>query len=413
MKILKIWDADYPWVIRVEKMCRALSNEGHEVHLLCRNLINLPVYEEWQYGHIHRLPFVFNELINYILSFPLFFSPFWIFSALRIVNKYKLDLILVRELPLTLAAVIVGRMSSRPVVWDMAENYSFLIDDIWKYEPFRIHNWLVRNRFIVGQIEKIAFKMVDHILVVVENSRRRLVDLGVKNDRISVVSNTPDLSTLSEKAIELPKSDQDIFQNRFIVIYVGGLEKARGLDLVVDSVPAIVKKIPNFLFLIIGKGNAEEEIRKKVTQMGISQHVLLRGWVDFENVILFIQRSDVGIIPHHVTTHTIHTIPNKLFDYMLQGKPVVASAAKPMIRILDKNRCGMTFTDAHSLVKVFEKLYDPGVRDEMGCNGKEAVFREYNWRNDTGVLNNALEKLSSQRNGRVEAYYVNSVQAKK
>jgi glycosyltransferase involved in cell wall biosynthesis len=400
MKILKIWDADYPWDIRVKKICRSLASEGHEVHLLCRNLKNLLAYEKWQYGHIHRLPFFIGHRVNYLFSFPAFFNPLWVFSAWRLVKKYKLDLILVRDLPLSLTAVTVGHLSSRPVVWDMAENYPFLVDDIWRYEPFRLHNWLVRNPFLVRQIEKIAFNVVDHIVVVIEESKERLVKQGVEKGKISIVSNTPDLSSFPEKSLELSKSDQDIFENRFVVIYVGGLEIARGLDYVVDAIPEILKKIPNFLFLILGKGNAEEGIRKKVKQRGISQHVLLRGWVDFDSVASFIQRSDVGVIPHHVTAHTNHTIPNKLFDYMLQGKPVVASAAKPMIRILDENRCGMTFTDVHSLAEVFKKLYDPDVRDRMGRNGKEAVYREYNWRNDARVLNSAFEKLFSKKNGK-------------
>ena len=43
MNILYIWDADYPWDVRVEKICEALNNNGHEVHIASRNLKKLPV----------------------------------------------------------------------------------------------------------------------------------------------------------------------------------------------------------------------------------------------------------------------------------------------------------------------------------------------------------------------------------
>jgi glycosyltransferase involved in cell wall biosynthesis len=391
MKILKIWDADYPWDIRVEKICRTLSQESYEVHLLCRNLKNLPTYEKWQYGHIHRLPFFLTRSVNYLLSFPAFFNPLWIFSARKLIKKFDIDLILVRDLPLTLAAVAAGRMTGRPVIWDMAENYSFLVDDIWRYEPFRFQNFFIRNPYIVRLIEKVALKLVDHILVVVEESQKRLLASGVEQYRVSIVSNTPDLSAFEKESEDLSESDKNIFKNRFVVIYVGGLEVSRGLEQVVDAMPFVINNAPDILFLIIGAGNSEERIKTKVRELGISGHVLLLGWLDFDLVLPFIQRSDIGIIPHCVTAHTNHTIPNKFFDFMSQGLPVITSAAKPMIRILREERCGLTFQGQHELIEALITLHDNNVRKIMGAKGQSAVIRYYNWKHDFASLSKIID----------------------
>ena len=58
MKICKIWDADYPWDIRVEKVATSLSMAGHSVHLVCRNLDRRVRVEHNGTFTVHRLPAV-------------------------------------------------------------------------------------------------------------------------------------------------------------------------------------------------------------------------------------------------------------------------------------------------------------------------------------------------------------------
>ena len=70
MRICKVYDADYPWDIRVEKITDSLIQHGHEVHLVCRNLKRSPGYECSEQLHIHRLPGVDNPTLNYAISFP-------------------------------------------------------------------------------------------------------------------------------------------------------------------------------------------------------------------------------------------------------------------------------------------------------------------------------------------------------
>ncbi len=392
MKILKIWDADYPWDIRVEKICRALAHQGHEVHLLCRNQRRLSSYEQWEYGHIHRLSFFSNPTINFFLSFPAFFNPLWFRAACKLINAYNIDLILVRDLPLTLTAVAAGRLRGLPMIWDMAENYSFLIKDVWRYEPFRVQNLFVRNPYVVKFIEEIALQVVDQVLVVVEESRQRLIVAGVANHKIAVVSNTPDLSAIRNMPKTMDISDRRLFEKRYVVLYVGGLEAARGLDQVIDALAVAISAVPDLLFLIIGQGNSEKKLKERVGELGLAEHVHFRGWVDFHRLLPFLKHSDVGIIPHFVTEHTNHTIPNKLFDYMSQGLPVIASNAKPMVRILRKEQCGFIFKNVSELARYIIKLRDPCLRKTMGERGKQAVQRTYNWMHDAYVLEQAVNR---------------------
>src|SRR2546425_13273425 len=74
--VCKVWDADYPWDVRVEKVCTSLLR-AHEVHLVSRNTHRRSRYERYGGIHVHRLPAPtwLPRRANAVLGFPAFFNP--------------------------------------------------------------------------------------------------------------------------------------------------------------------------------------------------------------------------------------------------------------------------------------------------------------------------------------------------
>src|SRR2546425_13281325 len=106
MRILKIYDSDYPWDVRVEKVAHTLVSAGHSVRLLCRNRRGLPRHERLSDGlEVCRLPGVSNAL-----SFPFFLNPVWAMCLISQVRRFRPDRLLVRDLPLAPLALAVGRL---------------------------------------------------------------------------------------------------------------------------------------------------------------------------------------------------------------------------------------------------------------------------------------------------------------
>ena len=75
-----------------------------------------------------------------------------------------------------------------------------------------------------------------------------------------------------------------------------------------------------------------------VSDRGIDDYVLWVGWIRHEEMNALISESKVGIIPHYTSDHVNTTIPNKIFDYMAHGLPVISSDAIPMKRILEEEK---------------------------------------------------------------------------
>ena len=107
--------------------------------------------------------------------------------------------------------------------------------------------------------------------------------------------------------------------------------------------------------------------------------------------------ATVGVIPHPKNDHTDTTIPNKLFDYMACGRPVVVSSAAPLERIVTQERCGLVFTagSPENLADVLAHLSaDRTAREEMGRNGAKAVRRRFHWERDAGALRDAVSRFA-------------------
>lgn len=394
MRVCKIWDADYPWDIRVEKIAMSLSAAGHAVHLVCRNQ-QRRARREWTGSFtIHRLPSLPPVLgrAHALLNLPYPANPVWIHAMARTIREAEADLILVRDLPLALPAAILGRMRRIPVILDMAENYPAMLQDRYRYTPTGPMDRLVRHPGIARVVERLTVRMVDHIIVVVEESRDRLVEAGVKPARISIVSNTPRPDQWGVRGALRDAFGRDEGTH---LIYLGNLDGSRGIDTAIRAVRYLKDQGRLVRLSVIGDGPCISGLRDLASRLDVADRVTISGRLAFSRVQTIMTKAHVGIIPHYATDAWNSTIPNKLFDYMLTGLPVIVSDAKPTARIVRAEGCGEVFRDrdAQDLAQCVIALDDPESLREKALKGQSAVRRRYNWNHDAHVLVETVERV--------------------
>lgn len=397
MTVCKVWDGDYPWDVRVEKVCRSLGRE-HEVHLVSRNTKRRETYERHDGLHIHRLPVVpwLPSRVNAAMGFPAFFNPLWIRAVWWTARRCRARALIVRDLPLALTTLLVGRACGLPVILDMAENYPAMIQDVWDSGRARIGDRLVRNPRFIRLVERIAVRLADHILVVVEESRERLMEMGVPASKMTVVMNTPALEGREERGREGGGGFEARRRDELVLVYLGLLEVPRGLGTAIRAMREVRRRLPRARLVVIGSGRDEERFREEARIAGATDCVEFRGWVEYGEALGFLSRCDVGLVPHHATESWQTTLPNKLFDYMSFGKPVIVSDARPTERIVAEEGCGLVFRDrdATALAEAIVALGDPALREACGGRGREAVRRRYNWEADERRLLGAIRHVT-------------------
>ena len=392
--ILYIWDSDYPWDVRAEKICQSLVRHGFESHIAARNLKKRPCYEKIDGIHVHRIRNWDSSKLNYALSFPAFFSPVWKSFINTIVRKHNIRLIIVRDLPLVPLGISCGRKFRIPCIFDMAEDYVAMIRDIWNARKFQGLNLVVRNPYLAKLVERYSLKNADHILVVVDEAVDVVVRGGGSADKVTVVSNTPELDKINQAvSANLNFPELEKIWKQFSAIYVGGIQMGRGIQTVLDAIPQIIREIPDFLFVVVGDGYATPYFKQLVKKRNLDEYVEWIGWVGHDRIYNYIKACKVGIIPHLVTDHVNTTIPNKIFDYMALGLPVVATDAAPMKRVLEKEKCGVVF-ESNNPMRLYQAIVElKNKATDLGKNGICAIRSKYNWSLDEKRLIRLLNKL--------------------
>lgn len=400
MIICHVWDADYPWDIRVEKVCQSLQTK-HEVHLVCRNEKRSPRHEVFDGTIIHRLPSLPRWLgpCHKVLGLPFFFNPTWVAAIWSTVKKTRASLILVRDIPLAPTAILVGWWFNIPVLLDLAENYPAMLEDQRLYSPAGFVGGMVRHPGLAKIVEKAVLRLVDHIIVVVEESRDRLVDMGIDPGRITIVTNTPPLDRWSEDcAAKTTSSGCDPAH----FVYLGNLDGSRGLDTAIKAVGLLKNRGHYVKLSIIGTGPNIELYRRLAESLGVTDRIAITGRLAFAKVEAIMAQANVGLIPHYGTGAWNSTIPNKLFDFMSMGKPVVVSNARPTRRVVEEVQCGIVFQerDAEDLATSMMAMEDGVLREAFGRQGREAFMRKYNWAVDEQRLFESLDSAVHAHGGR-------------
>lgn len=396
MRAVYLFQDEYPWDIRVEKITSSLINADILTTIVSRNRKGLAREEKKSSGLIiRRLPIGLTSIDRDFLNFPAFFSPVWKKELERTIIKYQSDVLIVRDLPLSPLAYYIGKKYKIPVIMDMAENYPAMIQDTWTFQGPKPIDYIIRNPNFLRKLEKWIIPKLDGIWVVSESSKKRIEEMiGYKNP-VWIIGNTPRIETNNEIKFH-PFSEILKKKDALRLLYVGGLEKTRGLQTVLLALPLALKKLgKNIHLLIVGSGASLNDLKTLVSKLKLDNHVSFAGWIDQQYVPGLIASSDICLVPHYVTEHTNTTIPNKIYDYLIQAKPVVVSHALALRDIVENFRCGKFYEDHDftGLANILVDLDDVNLRSALGNAGQTMVLEKYNWQSDEKVLLKSLEQI--------------------
>jgi len=399
MKIGMILERDFPTTppdIRVEKEAQSLIRGGHQVELLSLKIRSTKNQERINEVKVFRVPIDMHCIRDWNASsveqyFHSENSP-WVDATTKFISDRKIDVLHVHDLPLVWSAAHSAARKGIPVVFDMHEIYPPMVQFM---RPKTQNGWDPAKW--VAEYEAECLEMVDKIIVVVDESKKRLLTKGIPEDRIAVVMNTEDIKNM--KSHRHNRTWCQNLKDRFLVTYVGTFGEIRGLDTLLYAVKSLENEIPIHLLLVGGAYN-QPELERIAKEENIEDRVTITGWVDFKEIPNYVSMSDVCVVPHVKNEFTDATIPHKLFQYMLLGKPVIVSNAAPLKRIVEDCSCGLVFP-AGDIGSLSSAILDLAVseekRERMGQNGLRVAFTNYNWGNEEAVLLNTYSTILNKK----------------
>lgn len=390
--IVTQWEFPIDREVRVRKIASSLSTSGYSVFIIARKK-NEETKQDIGYATMHRFGYFSAWYkINRLLSIPFPFSLFWILWIVQVGREQNFGLIIIRDLRLALPGIVAARILHIPVILDFGENFPGLVTCFGNQ---KLSQYITRNRGFISRLERICASIADYVWVVVEENRERLIDAGIDEAKIAIVSNTPEL-ILSNMDRDSRYSDRS--DNRFRMIFVGILDSIRGIDLILRSIPYLSEKGSDVEFIIVGDGDDKARLVSLAKTLKIEDVVKFTGWVESERVPRLIRESDVGLIPHELNELTQTTIPNKLFDYMIAGIPIVSTDMKPIRRVIESENCGFIApNDPERIAETILRLKaSPKLCILMGENGRKAVLERYNWAEDSKAILRTMKHLADR-----------------
>jgi len=331
--------------------------DGYKVKLYQKEVIDGVV--------VHRVPLypshdgsALKRIANY-LSF--FFSSF----ICGVFKAVKPDVIYSYHPPLTtaLSAMLVGFFKRRPFVVD--------IQDLWPdtlAATGMLSNQKVLN--IVGWVCKIVYRRSARIIVLSPGFKKRLVELGVPDSKISVIYNWCDENALRNPVMSntsIPKNG-----NRNL-LFAGNLGHAQGLPAIVDAAAILQENSVQVNIVFVGEGVAKQAAVKQVSTLGLN-NVFFIPRVPIQEVGSLLSQADMLLV--HLTSDPLFsiTIPSRTQAYMAVGKPIVMAVEGDASDIIREANCGVICQPdcATSISNELEKLSELSDED-LNLLGKQAA----------------------------------------
>lgn len=249
------------------------------------------------------------------------------------------------------------------------------------YNP---HGWAfnmrcsAKKKAMYAAIEKMAAPFCDKIICISDAEKQSALDKKIcREDKLQVIFNGVDIDDYENGVHNAVKRENlNIPEDAFVVGMVGRISLQKAPDVFIEMAKQVKDIVPNAHFIIVGNGNQESEIRKYAVENDFSDSLHITGWVD--NPMSYVELFDVACLLSRWEGFGL-----ALPEYMMAGKPIVASRVDAIPNIIQNGENGLLVEvdDAVSASEAVLRLYrESGLRDRLVAQSMEDVHNRFNAR---------------------------------
>lgn len=348
---------------RVDKVCNFLTRKGFDVTLVGRCYKDSAVLAPRAYK-THRLRLLFRKNAFFYAEYNIRLFFYLLF--------HHFDLFVANDLDTLLPNLLISKLKRKRIIYDSHEYFcgELSIAD----RPFIKHVWL--------SIEKFCFPKLKDVITVSQSIVEQYEkEYGI---RPHLVRNIPPKATPS---VTESRSSLHLPEDKTIIILQGnGLNEGRGGEELVEAMPWVDEKA---VLLIVGNGTVIPQLKKRVKELGLEKRVTFVPRVTPEKLFNYTYLSDIGIaLDRDLSLNLRFSLPNKLFEYIKAGTPIVASNLIERARIIRQYNVGLIVEDfqpENIAKKINQLVNDKQLYEEMKANC-EVAAEELCWENEEKVL---------------------------
>jgi glycosyltransferase involved in cell wall biosynthesis len=369
--------------IRSYEMARHLVALGHQVTMVCGSYnggetgLTMPFARGRRRGNVDSIDIVEFELAysnsDGLFKRAMLFLKFAVRSVGLALTE-PCDVVFATTTPLT--AGIPGIFAR----WLRRKPFVFEVRDLWPELPKAMG--VIRNPLVLGAMSLLewasyrsAHRVVGLSPGIVEGIARR----GVPHERIALVPNGCDLQIFGQSSE--PWRPAGVADNDLLAVFAGTHGMANGLDAVLDAARELKRRERSDIkLLLIGQGKLKEKLKQRAAREGLD-NVVFHQPVGKARLAGLMARTDVGLqILANVPAFYYGTSPNKFFDYIAAGLPVLNNYPGWLADQILENACGFAVPpdDPVAFADALEQAAeDRGALKAMGQRARALAEREF------------------------------------
>jgi glycosyltransferase involved in cell wall biosynthesis len=355
---------------RVNRSATALQEEGWDVLLVGRRKPDSPDMDDRTYA-VTRFRLWFNKGPLFYINYNIRLFFFLLMNSFDVAFSNDLD-----TLP---ANFIASRIKNKTLVYDSHEYFTGV--------PELSERKFTRN--IWRFLEKLFVPRTSYLFTVNE-SIAALYKAEYHVD-FKVLRNVPLIQPVEILSKEDYRKKLQLPGNKFIYILQGsGINIQRGAEEAVEAMQHV-----DGLLLIVGSGDVVDILKQNVKALLLEDKVIFKGRMSYREMMEYTRAADAGLtLDKDTNVNYRYSLPNKLFDYIHAGIPVLASSLTEIKKIVEGYQIGL-ITDTHQPLRLAEwmnKMKDPAAGVQWKINLQRAAA-ELNWQNEKKVLTDTFQKL--------------------
>lgn len=369
-------------------LARQMARHGHDVEVVtspvsykeARIKDRLLGAERFKSGGSLRVAYVytFADIRGSYVRRYWYFLTFFLSAALKALRLRRPDVIYAVSTPLTvgfLGALLSKRWGSR---------LFFEVTDVWPDAAIEVG--VLRSRILIGiarMLERVTYRQSTKILCLTDGIRKNIATKGVADSKLSVVTNGVDLALFQEREMlaEVRGRVRAAWDasGKFVCMYIGAHGAYNALHTIVDAAIAL-RDDPRIVFVLVGEGDVKAVLQARASAAGL-RNVRFLGLVPRTETPGLLSAADCFLLPILKGAFYDLNLPNKFFDYLASGAPIVVSGSCEAGRIVEAAGAGevLPAEDGAALATALVRLAETDVaqRAEVGLRGRRVARDQY------------------------------------
>ena len=228
-----------------------------------------------------------------------------------------------------------------------------------------------------------------------QNATKVLVSNQNTKDLVNNFYNVPmNNISITPNGVDLSRYHSDNTGSKEIV-FSGAMYDHRGIDMLLNAVPSVIKQVPDAKVILLGSGPELEKLQEISIQKNISKNVDFKGWVDREKIPKYLAQAEIGIGPLRLTDVTKNALPIKVLEYMASSLPVIAMTDTLPNDVLENEKNGYFIENEDELAsKIIFLLENNETRMKIGQESKDMVSK-FDWPHIASSIIQEYENVAS------------------